>query len=211
MEDQSSSTTVRLEQSVVDYIDNAVTSKVIEKLNVIQEQIDQALAQNQSRNVASSAVSNRATIVAFSGDMDKLIAAFIIATGAATMGMEVSVYCTFWALAALKKKTTLKGKPITEKLIAMMLPSGPAHLRTSEMNMLGIGPTFFNYVMKKKKLLSLPDLIGVAREIGVRIIACQMAMEVMGIHKEELIDGIDYGGVATYLADARDSKVTLFV
>ena len=67
------------------------------------------------------------------------------------------------------------------------------------------------YVIKKKKLLSLPDLIGVAREIGVHIIACQMAMEVMGIHKEELIDGIDYGGVATYLADARDSKVTLFV
>ena len=77
--------------------------------------------------------------------------------------------------------------------------------------MMGIGPTFFSYVMKKKKLLSLPDLIGLARETGVRIIACQMAMEVMGIRKEELIDDIDYGGVATYLADARDSKVTLFI
>jgi peroxiredoxin family protein len=211
MEDQPSSTTVRLEQSVVDYIDNAVTTKIVEKLNAVQEQIDHALAQSRNRNVASSAVSNRATIVAFSGDMDRLMAAFIIATGAATMGMEVSVYCTFWALAALKKKTSLKGKPITEKLIAIMLPSGPAHLRTSAMNMLGIGPTFFNYVMKKKKLLSLPDLISVARETGVRIIACQMAMDVMGMSKEELIDGIDYGGVATYLADARDSKVTLFV
>lgn len=200
---------VQLGQDITDYIDKAITARVTEQLDAMQKQIDQTLVQLQS--TSASALSNRATIVAFSGDMDKLMAAFIIATGAASMGMEVSVYCTFWALAALKKKTRLKGKPITEKLIAMMLPSGPAHLGTSEMNMLGIGPAFFGHIMKKKKIMSLPDLIGQAREIGVRIIACQMAMNVMGIHKEELIDDLDYGGVATYMADARDSKVTLFI
>ncbi len=202
-------TTTQFDQDLLDYIDNKITDKVAEKLNSVQKQFEQILV--QGRSFVTSQLSNRVTIVAFSGDMDKLIAAFIIATGAAAMGMEVSVYCTFWSLAALKKKTSLKGKPITEKLIAMMLPSGPAHLGTSEMNMLGIGSAFFSYVMKKKNLMSLPDLISLARETGVRIIACQMAMEVMGITKEELLDNLDFGGVATYLADARDSKVTLFI
>jgi peroxiredoxin family protein len=201
--------TIEFDQQLLDYINNRIEDKLTEKLNSIHKQLEETLAQKQ--NSATPQLSNRVTIVAFSGDMDKLMAAFIIAAGAASMGMEVSVYCTFWALAALKKKTKFKGKPITEKLIAMMLPSGPAHLATSQMNMLGIGPAFFNYVMKKKKIMSLPDLIGVARETGVRIIACQMAMEVMGITKEELLDNLDFGGVATYLADARDSKVTLFI
>ncbi len=206
---RSSKTTVQLDQNLVNYIDNTITTKVTEKLNAIQEQIDQILAQCQ--NTSTSQLSNRATLVAFSGDMDKLIAAFIIATGAASMGMDVSMYVTFWALAALKKKTRLKGKPFTDMLTALMLPAGPAHLGTSKMNMLGAGPAFFSYVMKKKKVASLSDLIGLARETGVRIIACQTAMEVMGITQEELIDDLDFGGVATYLADACDSKVTLFI
>lgn len=201
--------TTQLDQNLLDYIDSTITSKVSEKLNSVQKQLEQTIAQRRSS--ATSQLSNRATIVAFSGDLDKLIAALIIATGATTMGMEVSVYFTFWSLAALKKKTRLKGKHITEKLTALMLPSGPAHLGTSRMNMLGIGPAFFSYVMKKKNLMSLPDLISLARETGVRIIACQMTMDVMGITKEELLDDLDFGGVATYLADARDSKVTLFI
>jgi peroxiredoxin family protein len=111
----------------------------------------------------------------------------------------------------LKKKTCFKGKSFTDVLTALMLPSGPAHLSTSKMNMLGAGPAFFGYVMKKKNVASLTELIDLARETGVRIIACQLAMEVMGIKREELVDGLDYGGVSTYLADARDSKVTLFI
>jgi len=201
--------TTKVDQNLLDYIDNMITDKITEKLNSVQKQLEQTLAQGQSS--ATSQLSNRVTIVAFSGDMDKLIAALIIATGAMTMGMEVSMYFTFWALAALKKKSSLKGKLITDKLVALMLPSSPAHLGTSKMNMLGIGPTFFKYVMKKKNMMSLPDLISLARETGIRIIACQMAMEVMGIAKEELLDGLDFGGVATYLADARDSRVTLFI
>jgi peroxiredoxin family protein len=201
--------TTKVDQDLLDYIDNMITDKVAEKLDSVQKQIEQILAQGQGS--VTSQLSNRVTIVAFSGDMDKLIAALIIASGAITMGMEASMYFTFWSLAALKKKTSLKGKSSTEKLTALMFPSGPAHLGTSKMNMLGIGPAFFKYVMKKKNLMSLPDLISLARETGVRIIACQMAMEVMGIAKEELLDGLDFGGVATYLADARDSRVTLFI
>jgi len=202
-------TATQLDRNLLDYIENTITAKVTEKINSAQKQLEQTLA--QCRSSAASQVSNRATIVAFSGDMDKLIAAFIIATGAAAMGMKVSMYFTFWSLAALKKKTSLKGKPITDILTALMLPSGPAHLGTSKMNMLGAGPAFFSYVMKKKNLLSLPDLICLARETGIRIIACQTAMEVMGITKEELLDDLEFGGVATYLADARDSRVTLFI
>jgi peroxiredoxin family protein len=201
--------TTKVDQDLLDYIDNMITDKVAEKLNSVQKQLEQSLAQGQSS--ATSQLSDRVTIVAFSGDMDKLIAALIIATGATTMGMEVSMYFTFWALSALKKKSSLKGKSFTEKLTALILPSGPVRLGTSKMNMLGIGAAFFKYVMKKKNLMSLPDLISLARETGVRIIACQMAMEVTGIAKEELLDGLDFGGVATYLADARDSRVTLFI
>ena len=143
--------------------------------------------------------------------MDKLIAAFIISTGAVAMGMDVSMYFTFWGLTALKKKTIIKGKPITEKLMGILLPSGPAHVGTSKLNMLGMGPMFFKYVMNKKNIETLPDLISLASEMGIRMVGCQMSMEVMGITREELIDGLDYGGVTTYLTDASDSKLTLFI
>ncbi len=206
---QSSKTIVQLDQNLLDYIDDAVAAKVTEKLNAIQEQINQTLTQCQKISV--SQLGNRATIVAFSGDMDKLIAAFIIATGAASIGMDVSVYVTFWALSALKKKNRFKGKPFIDMLTALMLPDGPNHLGTSKLNMLGAGPVFFSYIMKKKNMSSLADLIDLARQMGVRIIACQTAMEVMGMTQEELIDDLDFGGVATYLADACDSKITLFI
>jgi peroxiredoxin family protein len=95
--------------------------------------------------------------------------------------------------------------------MALMLPSGLGRLKVSKMNMLGMGPAFFKYIMKKKNISNLPELMNVARETGVRMIACQMSMEVMGIKKEELLDGLDYGGVATYLANARESSITLSI
>jgi peroxiredoxin family protein len=143
--------------------------------------------------------------------MDKLLAAFVIATGAASTGMEVSMYFAFWGLTALKKKTVFRNKSITEKLMALMLPCGPDHLSISKMNMMGMGPAFFKYIMKKKNISDLPELMNAAREMGVRMVACQMSMDVMGIKKDELLDGLDYGGVSTYLADARESSITLFI
>ena len=193
---------------LLDYINQVVEAKVTERLNSLESQIKQA---PKNGGIGGQQLSNRATIVVFSGDMDKMLAAFVIATGAVAMGMDVSMYFTFWGLGVLKKKRVLKGKPITEKLMGFMLPSGPDHLNSSKMNMLGIGPVFFKYLMKKKNIETLPDLIALAQDMHVRLVACQMSMDMMGITKEELIDKLEFGGVATYLADAADSRITLFI
>lgn len=156
-------------------------------------------------------VSDRATLIVFSGDMDKLLSAFIIASGAVAMGLEASMYFTFWGLSAVKKTTIYSGKSVVEKMLSLMLPGGPDDVPSSNMNMLGMGPMMFKSVMKKHNVETLPDLVKVSQELGVRMIACQMSMGVMGIQREELIDGLEYGGVATYLGDATDSKVTLYI
>ena len=154
---------------------------------------------------------DRTTIVAFSGDMDRLFAALTIASGAAAMGMEASMFFTFWGLSALKVRTTYSGKSMGQKMAAMMLPGGPASVPTSRMNMAGAGPVFFKMLMKQKNVQSLPEMMEMVQELGVRLVACEMSMGVMGVSREELIPGIDYGGVATYLGDAARSKVTLFI
>ena len=198
-----------IDPALLSYIDKIVTVKVAEQIEAAGHRDEQAVCKEE--NPGKAGTSDRASIVIFSGDMDKLLAAFVIATGAATMDMKVSMYFAFWGLTALKKKTVFRNKSITEKLMALMLPSGPARLSVSKMNMMGIGPAFFKHVMKKKNISTLPELMNLARELGVRMVACQMSMDVMGIKKEELLDGLDYGGVATYLADAKDSKITLFI
>lgn len=156
-------------------------------------------------------VSDRATIIVFSGDMDKLLSAFIIASGAVAMGFEASMYFTFWGLAAIKKTTMYSGKSIVEKMLSLMLPGGPDDVPSSSMNMMGMGPMMFKSVMKTHNVETLPDLVKVAQDLGVRMVACQMSMGVMGIKREELIDGLEFGGVATYLGDATDSKITLYI
>lgn len=197
-----------LDPALVEQVERLVDARVAERLGVPEDAHSQAAP---SPATGEPKLANRATVVAFSGDMDRLMAAFIIATGAAAMGMEASMYFTFWGLAAIKKHTSFKHKKITEKLMSLMLPSGPASVGTSKMNMFGMGPAFFRHVMKKKNVQTLPELVALAQEMGVRIVACQMSMDVMGITLDELIDGIEYGGVATYLSDARNSRITLFV
>jgi peroxiredoxin family protein len=194
------------DKALTEYIDRLVTAKVAEKFDALGLQ-----AHAGCRCSGQPQLANRATVVAFSGDMDRLMAAFIISTGAAAMGMDASMYFTFWGLSAIKKRTSFKNKKITEKLMGLMLPSGPASVGTSKMNMLGMGPAFFRYVMKQKNVQTLPDLITLAQEAGVKLVACQMSMDVMGITRGELIDGVECGGVATYLAEARDSRITLFI
>jgi peroxiredoxin family protein len=155
--------------------------------------------------------SNRASLLVFSGDMDRLFAAFTVALASAASGLEVSMYFTFWGLTALRKRKTFAGKTLGEKMVAMMLPAGPASVGTSKMHMGGIGPRFFKHLMKRRNVETLPNMIEIAREMGVKMIACEMSMNVMGITREELIDGLTYGGAATYVADAAGAKVTLFV
>ena len=150
------------------------------------------------------------TMVVFSGDLDKAIAAFIIANGALTMGKKVTMFFTFWGLSILKKKNLAK-KSFIEKMFAMMLPKNSQDLPVSKMNFFGIGAKMIRSVMKKKNIMSLEELMKKAKDLGANITACTMSMDVMGISKEELIDGINYGGVGQYLGETEKSNNNLFI
>ena len=156
---------------------------------------------------------NNATIVLFSGDYDKAMAAMIIAIGAASMGQNVSIFCTFWGLNALRKEHLDQPveKPLIENMFGMMMPKGANRLGLSNMNMLGMGKAMMTKVMQDKNVDSLPELMSKARALGVKFTACTMSMDVMGIQQIELIDGIEYGGVATYVADSQGAGLTLFI
>jgi len=196
---------VNLEQR----IEALVERKVAARFAQLEARVAQTLSQiTQSTSPQSS---NRATLFVFSDDLDRLQAAFMIANGAAAMGQEVSMFFTLWGLSALKKHTVLAGKNLPQKMMAMMLPNSPDQAALSKMNMLGMGSRLMKKMMRDHHVESVPSLIALARELGVRLIACQMAMGIMGVTKNELIDGIDYGGVTTYLADAVDSRLTLFI
>ncbi|MFA0730569.1 MAG: hypothetical protein HZLCBSQH_001224 [Candidatus Fervidibacterota bacterium] len=181
----------------------------VERLNALEERLTRLEAQMQQ--VREELPEDRVSIIVFSGDLDKVLPPFIIATGAAAMGMQVSLFFTFWGLNALKKRRDLSGKGFLEKLFALMTPVGTEGLGVSKMNFFGIGAKLLRTLMKRKQVASLEELAQMAREMGVKIIACQMSMDVLGITKDELWDGIEVGGVATFLADAAKSKVTLFI
>ena len=197
------------DRDIEKFVNDLVEKKVDERLFNLESQIKQISQSVQL--LESKKVPDRVSMIVFSGDMDKLMAAFIIATGAVSMEMEVSMYFTYWGLSALRKATTYKNKAIPEKMIAAMLPTGPESVGTSKMNFLGVGPKFFKHLMKQKNVQTLPELISLAKELDVKMIACQMSMGIMGITKEELIDDLAFGGVATYVEDAANSKITLFI
>ena len=152
------------------------------------------------------------TIVVFSGDMDKVMAAFIIANGAAAMGKKVTMFFTFWGLAALRKRPGPKvSKTLIEHAFGIMLPKGVAHMGISKWNMGGMGGAMMRWVMKQKNVDTLQDLMDTAKKNGVVIQACSMSMDVMGIKEEELIDGIEIVGVGTYLGAAETANHNLFI
>ncbi len=153
------------------------------------------------------------TIIVFSGDFDRVFAAFIIANGAAAMGDDVTMFFTFWGLNALRKprKQATSGKSPLQKAFAAMMPRGADKLRLSSMNFGGAGPRMFKRVMKQNNVMALEELMDTAREQGIRFVVCTMSMDVMGLKEEELIDGLEFGGVASYLGDADEANVNLFV
>lgn len=154
----------------------------------------------------------KTTIVLFSGDMDKAIAAFIIANGAAAYDHEVTIFFTFWGLNTMRKDEVVKtNKGLLEKMFGWMMPRGANKLGLSKMHMMGMGPKMIKRVLKKHKALTLPQLIELAQEQGVKLVACTMTMDLLGLQQEELIDGMEYAGVAGYLGDAVDAKVNLFI
>lgn len=155
---------------------------------------------------------NKKTIIVFSNDMDKVLASFVIATGAAAMGDEVTMFFTFWGLNVLRDpKKKGKGKNLLEKMFGWMMPKGVNKLPLSKMNFLGLGPILMKYMMLKKNVQSLQEMLKQAQELGIKLVACSMSMDVMGIKKEELIDGVEIGGVATYLAEASEAGLNLFI
>ena len=154
----------------------------------------------------------RTTIILFSGDYDKAMAAYIIANGAAAYDHEVTIFHTFWGLNALRKDEPISlKKGFLEKMFAKMMPRGSDKMGLSNMNFAGMGPKMIKHVIKKHNAMSLPNLIELAQEQEIKLIACTMTMDLLGLQKEELLEGIEYAGVAAYLAEAEDGNVNLFI
>ncbi len=166
------------------------------------ETVKKALAEEQ----------NDKTFIVFSGDLDKTIAAFIMANGAAAMGRKVTLFFTFWGLNILRKPKRVKvKKTLIENMFCFMMPRGTKRLGLSCMNMGGIGAKMIRKIMNSKGVASLEELIQSAVDHGVHLVACQMSMDIMGIHKEELIDGVELGGVSAFLGSGETSDISLFI
>lgn len=167
----------------------------------------------QAKEVCTAAAEKLGkTLVVFSGDMDKILASFIIANGAAAMGRPVTMFFTFWGLNALRKaeKQTVK-KPWMDRVFGMMMPRGAGKLKLSKMNMGGLGTAMMKKVMKDKNVDSVEALMKQAMKNGIKLVACTMSMDVMGITPEEIIEGVEFAGVASYLGDAEGADVNLFI
>ncbi|WP_079529966.1 MULTISPECIES: DsrE/DsrF/DrsH-like family protein [Halobacillus] len=154
----------------------------------------------------------KTTIVLFSGDYDKAMAAYIIANGAAAYDHEVTIFHTFWGLNALRKdnKVSMK-KGFMKKMFGKMMPRGADKMGLSKMNYLGMGQKMIKNVIKKHNAMPLPQLVEMAQEQDVKLIGCTMTMDLLGLQKEELLDGIEYAGVAAYIGDAEEGNVNLFI
>ncbi len=154
------------------------------------------------------------TIILFSGDFDRAMAAFIIANGAAAMGDDVTMFFTFWGLNLLRKteKVETKEKKSTlQSMFGAMMPKGTGKLGLSKMNFAGVGAPMMKKVMKDAGAMSLEELFDSAREQNVKFIACTLSMDILGFKEEELIDGLEFAGVAAYLGEADEANVNLFI
>jgi peroxiredoxin family protein len=156
---------------------------------------------------------NSITLVLFSGELDKAIAAFVIATAAASMGMGVNIFFTFWGLNVIKKKGGLiKGNNLMQRMLNLMNYGHAKKLALSKMNMAGAGPAMLKMMMSQKKVPSLTEFISTAHSLGVKFYPCEMSMTVMGLKKEDFIDECqDVIGAVSYLAQAKESNVNLFI
>ncbi len=166
----------------------------------------------QKKSVASAPQGKGKSFIMFSDDLDKALATFVLANGAASTGEKVTIFFTFWGLNVIKKESNIKTrKDIFGKMFGMMLPNNSRKLKLSKMNMGGLGAKMMRYIMNRKNIDSLETLRDMAAANGVEFIACQMSMDVMGITKEELLDNVTIGGVATYMNRAENANVNLFI
>ncbi len=167
--------------------------------------------QMENSSIPGSSANDK-TMVIFSSDLDKAIASFIIANGAAAMGRKVTMFFTFWGLNILRKPDPVSvKKSLLDSMFGLMMPRGSRKLGLSRMNMGGLGGKMIRYIMNKKNVASLEDLILQAKKQGVKLVACSMSLDVMGIKQEELIDGVEIAGVASYLSAAESADTNLFI
>jgi peroxiredoxin family protein len=155
---------------------------------------------------------DRKTLLLFSDDLDKVLATFIIANGATAMDSEVTIFFAFWGINVLRKEmASAPPKDLLARLFGWMMPKGAGKLKLSKMHLFGVGTSMMKRVMKDKHVKMVPELIASAREAGVRFVVCTMSMDVMGIAQEELMDGIELGGIASFLDAAEGANMTLFI
>jgi peroxiredoxin family protein len=175
---------------------------LVERLTALETRLE-ALEESQP--------DDKVAIIVFSGDLDKVLAAFIIATGAAALGQEVSMFFTFWGLSVLKKRNSLADKNIFEKAMAVMSPGNSEELPMSQMNYFGVGAKMLRKMMKDKNVSSLEEMMGLAREMDVKLLACEMSRDLMAVSDEELMDGLEPAGVASFLGESLRSRTNLFI
>ncbi len=177
-------------------------NELLERLSAVEQRV-QSLEESQPEDMVA--------LIVFSGDLDRVLAAFVIATGAAALGQEVSMFFTFWGLSVLKKDSNLAGKGLFEKMMSVMSPSNSTQLPVSKMNYFGVGAKMLRQMMKDNNVSSLEEMIEMAREMGVKMLACEMSKDVMGIADEELMDGLEPAGVAAFLGESLRSRTNLFI
>ena len=188
------------------------TNNTLLNLDTVNKKIVATVQKGQAVVQKNQQPANKGqTIVVFSNDLDKALAAFIIANGAKASGHDVTLFFTFWGLNVLRKSNVKVKKSFIDKMFGFMMPQGADKLTLSKMNMGGMGSAMMKWVMKNKNISTLNELISQAQAQGVKFIACQMSMDVMGIKKEELIDGVEIAGVAKYIAESSNSNSNLFI
>jgi len=178
----------------------------------IENQLSQFKSQLEALN--KKVPQDKLSMIVFSGDLDKVIASFIIATGAVAMGMEAVMFFTFWGTPVLRdSKKSVGGKDTFGKMFGAMLPKGMDQVKLSKMNMGGMGTAMMKSLMKKKNVASLEQMLAMAEELDVKIFICEMSMDLMGFKKEEMIEykNLTYCGVAKFLEEAANSKIQLFI
>ena len=162
---------------------------------------------------ATRPITTNKTIVVFSGELDRVLAAFVIANAAAAMDDDVTMFFTFWGLNALRRpdKPKTSGKSFLQTMFGAMMPRGPRKLALSHMNFAGVGPKLMRKAMAAQNVATLEEMIATAKEQGIHLVACTMSMDVMGLKPEELIDGVEFAGAAAYLGEADEANVNLFI
>jgi peroxiredoxin family protein len=188
----------------------------IQQRDVSLQQIEEQLAALKSRiDVLDKKVTEpKVAAIVFSGDLDKVLASFVITTGAVAMGMEAVMFFTFWGTPVLRDKNkSVGGKDTMGKMFGTMLPKGTSDVKLSKMNMGGMGTAMMKSLMKKKNVATLEQMLEMAEELEVKIFVCEMSMDLMGFKREEMIEYKDltFCGVAKFLEEANNSRITLFI